>query len=67
MNTKRKGTGGTERGQEQAKLVVTSIRLDSATHSRLKDYAHFERRSVSGQLRKLIDDAVAAHEQEQAA
>lgn len=66
MNTKRKGTAVAKKG-EADKVVVTSIRLDMDTHERFKVYAAAQRRSLSNQLRVLIDEAVAAHDQEKAA
>lgn len=66
MNTKRKGTAVAKKG-EADKVVVTSIRLDTDTHERFKVYAAAQRRSLSNQLRVLIDEAVAAHDQEKAA
>ena len=37
--------------------VVTSLRLTEDEHAKLKRLAHSEHRSLSGQIRKLIEDA----------
>lgn len=44
-----------------------SVRLERDVHEALKAIADREHRTISGQLRKLIDDAVHSPELEQAA
>lgn len=63
---KRKGTRGDGKG-DTAKVVVTSIRLDSDTHERFKVYAASQRRSLSNQIRVLIEDAIDTHDERAAA
>jgi predicted DNA-binding protein len=48
-------------------MIVTSIRMDTATHERFKVYAAAQRRSLSNQLRILIEEAVNEYEREEAA
>lgn len=67
VNTKRKGTAPGEKVTADIKDFVVVSRLDADTHRRFKVYAAAQNRSVSKQIRALIQDAVAAHEEEPAA
>lgn len=40
------------------------LRIDSETHSKLKNLAAYEGRSINGELLYLIRQAIAAHEKE---
>jgi predicted DNA-binding protein len=44
----------------RADPIVTSLRLDRETHARLVDYAQSQHRTLSQQLRKIIDELLAA-------
>lgn len=39
------------------------LRIDSATHSKLKSLAEFEGRSINGEILYLIREAIRNHEQ----
>lgn len=67
MSTKRKGTGGSKKGEATVKDFVVVSRLDEETHRRFKVYAEAQDRSISKQIRFLIKDAIDAHEEEAAA
>lgn len=40
------------------------LRIDSETHSKLKNLAAYEGRSINGELLYLIRQAIGAHEKE---
>lgn len=64
MNTKRKGPGAGEKAD--AATVVVVSRLSPNTHQRFKVYAEAQRRSVSKQIRVLIEDAIDTEGEEAA-
>jgi hypothetical protein len=52
--------------RDPATITVVS-RLTPATHELFKEYAYTQRRSISKQIRVLIEDAVGTEEEEKAA
>jgi hypothetical protein len=50
-----------------AKVVVTSIRVPEDLHRRFKEIAASERRSVTGELTRLMDRHVAEYDEREAA
>jgi hypothetical protein len=67
VDTKRKGTTEARKGTAAVKDYVVVSRLDEDTHRRFKVYAAAQNRSISKQIRTLIQDVVSAHEEEAAA
>lgn len=65
VGTKHKGTKSDEK-RDAATVVVVS-RVTPTTHAQFKTYAAAQRRSLSKQIRVLIEDAITAHEEEEAA
>lgn len=61
MSTKRKTKRAIQRDTDE---VITSIRIPRETHERFRAYAVSRQRTVSGELRLLIDQSL---EQERAA
>lgn len=67
MSAKRKGTRAAVGGTSATKDYVVVSRLDADTHRRFKVYAETQRRSLSKQIRVLIEDAIETYEREEAA
>lgn len=68
MSTKRKGTGGSKKGTTASvKDVVVVSRISEDTAQRFRVYADAQARSISKQIRFLIEDAINAEEEEKAA
>jgi hypothetical protein len=58
---------GSATSPPQSDLAVTSVRIERDTLDRFKAMADAHRRSVSQELRWLIDRALADHEEARAA
>jgi len=47
--------------------VITTIRIRREQHDRLREIAAHEHRSMGGEIRRLIDEHIAAYERQETA
>jgi hypothetical protein len=55
----------TEEDIPEPGTVVTTVRIRREQHDRLREIAAHEHRSMGGEIRRLIDERIAAYEDRQ--